>query len=61
VTLQLLSPARRPVQLTRDLASFWSQGYADVRKELRGRYAKHYWPEDPLTATPTRRVRPPDR
>ena len=61
VTLQLLSPARRPVQLTRDLASFWSQGYADVRKELRGRYPKHYWPEDPLTATPTRRVRPPDR
>ncbi|HSQ70514.1 MAG TPA: ATP-dependent helicase HrpB [Steroidobacteraceae bacterium] len=61
VTLQLLSPARRPVQLTRDLASFWAQGYADVRKELRGRYPKHYWPEDPLTATPTRRVRPADR
>jgi len=61
VTLQLLSPARRPVQLTRDLASFWSQGYPDVRKELRGRYPKHYWPEDPFTATATRRVRPADR
>ena len=60
VTLQLLSPARRPVQLTRDLASFWSQGYAEVRKELKGRYPKHYWPDDPFTATPTRRVRPAD-
>jgi len=54
LTLSLLSPARRPVQVTRDLASFWSRGYAEVRKELKGRYPKHYWPEDPLTATPRR-------
>ena len=58
LTLQLLSPAQRPVQVTRDLASFWSRGYAEVRKELKGRYPKHYWPEDPATATATRRVRP---
>ena len=58
VTLELLSPARRPVQVTRDLASFWQRGYAEVRKELKGRYPKHYWPEDPFAATPTRRVRP---
>jgi ATP-dependent helicase HrpB len=58
LTVQMLSPARRPVQVTRDLASFWRSGYFDVRRELRGRYSKHYWPEDPLTATPTRRVRP---
>jgi len=58
LTVRLLSPARRPVQVTRDLASFWRNGYFEVRKELRGRYPKHYWPEDPLTATPTRRVRP---
>jgi ATP-dependent helicase HrpB len=58
LTLQLLSPAQRPVQVTRDLASFWREGYFAVRKELAGRYPKHYWPEDPLTATPTSRVRP---
>ena len=60
VTLELLSPARRPVQVTRDLASFWARGYHEVRKELKGRYPKHYWPEDPQQATPTRRVRPRD-
>jgi ATP-dependent helicase HrpB len=58
VTLELLSPARRPVQVTRDLASFWSRGYHEVRKELKGRYPKHYWPEDPHEAIATRRVRP---
>ena len=60
VTLELLSPARRPVQVTRDLASFWSRGYHEVRKELKGRYPKHYWPEDPHEAVATRRVRPRD-
>jgi ATP-dependent helicase HrpB len=59
VTLELLSPARRPVQVTRDLASFWSRGYAEVRKELRGRYPRHYWPDDPHAATATRKLRPP--
>jgi ATP-dependent helicase HrpB len=59
VTLELLSPARRPVQVTRDLASFWARGYLEVKKELKGRYPKHYWPDDPYVATPTRKVRPP--
>jgi ATP-dependent helicase HrpB len=58
VAFRLLSPARRPVQITSDLASFWRSTYADVRKEMRGRYPKHYWPEDPLQAEPTSRVRP---
>jgi ATP-dependent helicase HrpB len=57
VTLHLLSPAKRPVQVTRDLASFWAKGYQDVRKELRGRYPKHHWPEDPLTAPPTAKTK----
>jgi ATP-dependent helicase HrpB len=52
VVLQLLSPAYRPVQVTRDLASFWQTGYFDVRKDLRGRYPKHRWPDDPLEAEP---------
>lgn len=54
VTLQLLSPSRRPVQVTRDLAGFWRSSYFDVRKDLRGRYPKHDWPEDPLRAPPSR-------
>ncbi|MCL1909934.1 MAG: ATP-dependent helicase HrpB [Kiritimatiellaeota bacterium] len=56
VLLKLLSPAQRPVQITADLESFWKNGYAEVRKDLRGRYPKHYWPEDPTTAIPTRRL-----
>jgi ATP-dependent helicase HrpB len=56
--LKLLSPARRPVQITRDLVSFWNRGYHDVKKDLKGRYPKHYWPEDPYTAEPTRRAKP---
>lgn len=57
ITMQLLSPARRPVQVTRDLASFWERGYFEVKKELKGRYPRHYWPDDPLVAEPTRGVK----
>lgn len=57
ITLHLLSPANRPVQVTRDLAGFWRSSYFDVRKDLRGRYPKHEWPEDPMSATPTRRAK----
>ncbi len=57
VMVHLLSPAGRPVQVTQDLASFWATTYQEVRKELRGRYPKHHWPEDPLTAIPTRRIK----
>jgi ATP-dependent helicase HrpB len=58
LTFKLLSPAQRPLQVTSDLASFWRNAYSDVRKDMRGRYPRHYWPEDPLQAEPTRRVRP---
>ncbi len=58
VTFKLLSPAQRPVQITRDLATFWQGSYAQVRKDLRGRYPRHYWPEDPAGAEPTRRAKP---
>ena len=59
VTFRLLSPAHRPLQVTRDLESFWSVTYSEVRKEMRGRYPKHYWPEDPRTAEATSRTRRP--
>jgi ATP-dependent helicase HrpB len=58
LTLHLLSPAHRPVQVTRDLASFWRTGYFDVKKDLKGRYPRHYWPDDPLVAEATARARP---
>jgi len=58
LTLALLSPARRPIQTTRDLPGFWRGSWADVRKDMRGRYPKHPWPEDPLAAPPTTRVKP---
>ncbi|MEP6494169.1 MAG: ATP-dependent helicase HrpB [bacterium] len=58
VTMHLLSPAHRPVQVTRDLGGFWRTSYFDVRKDLRGRYPKHEWPEDPIAAPPTRRAKP---
>jgi ATP-dependent helicase HrpB len=57
LTVHLLSPAGRPLQVTQDLASFWGNGYTDVRKEMRGRYPKHPWPENPLQAVPTARTK----
>jgi ATP-dependent helicase HrpB len=56
--LKMLSPAGRPVQITKDLVSFWNRGYHEVKKDLKGRYPKHYWPDDPHTAQATRRARP---
>ena len=57
VLLHLLSPARRPVQVTQDLAGFWTRSYLEVKKDLKGRYPKHYWPDDPLQAEPTARTK----
>lgn len=57
VLIHLQSPARRPVQTTQDLKSFWKTGYVEVKKELKGRYPKHFWPDDPLQAPPTRGIK----
>jgi ATP-dependent helicase HrpB len=56
--LHLLSPARRPIQITDDLVGFWQRTYIEVKKELKGRYPKHYWPDDPLEAEATYRAKP---
>ena len=57
MTVELLSPARRPMQVTRDLRSFWENTYHEVKKELRGKYKKHYWPEDPFSAQATSKTK----
>lgn len=58
VMLHLLSPAQRPMQITDDLAGFWQRTYPDVKKELKGRYPKHYWPDDPVHAEATAKAKP---
>ncbi|MEH6476709.1 MAG: ATP-dependent helicase HrpB [Sneathiella sp.] len=61
VSIHLLSPARRPAQITKDLAGFWKNSYSAVKKDLKGRYPRHYWPDDPLQAEPTARPKPRKR
>ena len=61
ILIHLLSPARRPVQVTQDLASFWKHSYQEVKKELKGRYPKHHWPDDPLQAESTKRTKRPTK
>ena len=61
VTLHLLSPAQRPIQVTQDLRGFWGRTYPEVKKELKGRYPRHPWPDDPWTAVPTTRAKPRPR
>jgi ATP-dependent helicase HrpB len=56
--VHLLSPARRPLQITTDLIGFWNSSYKQVQKEMKGRYPKHPWPDDPFVATPTKKVKP---
>lgn len=58
LTLALLSPAHRPIQMTRDLPGFWKGSWKDVRSDMRGRYPRHVWPDDPATAAPTQRAKP---
>jgi ATP-dependent helicase HrpB len=59
--VELLSPAHRPVQVTRDLTRFWRGSYAAVKAEMKGRYPRHAWPDDPIAAPPTRRTKPRSR
>ncbi|MBX2885440.1 MAG: ATP-dependent helicase HrpB [Granulosicoccus sp.] len=61
ITLELLSPARRPVQVTEDIANFWHSSYPDVKKDMAGRYPKHHWPDDPVNAIPTAKAKPRKR
>jgi ATP-dependent helicase HrpB len=58
LTLQLLSPAHRPIQITRDLPGFWAGSWSQVKSEMKGRYPRHFWPEDPASALPTSRAKP---
>ena len=58
LTLHLLSPAQRPIQITRDLPGFWRGSWAAVKAEMKGRYPRHVWPDDPASAAPTTRAKP---